>query len=1129
MAFQRRKRRTSLAMFTSGWHLVLKRTRADWPILSANFLTMLLATTLLAAAPIYARTVAGAGLRQELRDAPVTGANVQVSLSVPGSRFAQADQQVRQKLGPIVDLTHGSGTRAGFSSSFGFPDSESVGDTKPLAVFGFFDRLSDHATLVSGAWPAASGNGTVQVALPESVANTLKLASGDQLKLTNRANADNVVPVQIVGIYKVNDPNDAFWFDDPLSQTGAVTSSSFTTYGPFVVAPGDFLGTISQTPATVDWRVFPDFNGISAGQASQLEHLVNALPGQIAPVLTGTTPQITTGLGTILATTSRSLLVTRTAVLLLAIQLAILSVYALVLTAGLLNERRQVEVALLETRGASHGQLAVMALLEGLLLAVPAVVAGPWAATFSLHALNVVGPLSGIGLRLHPTVDSNAYLLALVGGLLCLLAMVRPAVFPPKPLKERSATRGFLQRARLDIGLLVIAAIGIWQLKHYGSPLTRSVQGDYGIDPLLVAAPTLGLLAGAVIALRLIPLLARAADRFASRRSAMVLSMGAWQVARRPMRYARTALLLTLAVGIGLFAVSYSRTWSQSQADQAAYQVGAGIRLSPDQRSGAIPDVDLEGAHVAVPGVTASMPVGHQYVSLPDGSDVAQLLLLDSNMAPGVVAFRPDLSGTSFAALMNRLSTVRPALSGVSIAADSNRLRLDYSLSYTPTEPYTPPASSQQGGSVEPPGPGDVDTRLTAIVEDGNGILRSFDLGILASDGKPHQVIVPLAAQLSNGSVARATGPLTLIQLQVDVYSPGVLSFTGQLKLTQLAQSAALTGEQWTPMSLVGSKGPFAAGPKSATGVVPPGAPQISLAPAPDGQLAATIVTGEDSTIAPGVPIPFTLTPSGSDLPEAIPVLVNDAFLRKLGIQVGGTFPLQSSVGTLNARVVGTVTSFPTIDPSQPVVIGDFGTFDAMQLLQRQNNPTDPDEQWLAVDPSQSSHAATLLKSAPFSSPKVASLVERRQALLTDPIALGTIGALSLGFVAALVFAGIGFAVSASTSVHERVGEFTTLRALGLSPRQLAGSLILEQGILVGLGLLGGTIIGLGLSWLVLPLITVTQSAEPVVPSLHVLMPWLRLVEMDLSIILLLALIVGVAAMLLRRTGIGQVLRMGVE
>ncbi|HLI51805.1 MAG TPA: FtsX-like permease family protein, partial [Thermomicrobiaceae bacterium] len=450
-------------------------------------------------------------------------------------------------------------------------------------------------------------------------------------------------------------------------------------------------------------------------------------------------------------------------------------------------------------------------------------------------------------------------------------------------------------------------------------------------------------------------------------------------------------------------------------------------------------------------------------------------------------------------------------------------------LRYAQLGSYTPPPIPPGRPKLAPITPNDVVTRLTAIIEDGSGVLRSFDLGVLTNDGQPHSVILPLADQLTKSELARPSGPLQLVQLQLSVYPPGGPDFSGTLKLTQLAVSNQLQGNQWASLPLTGTKGAFAPGPPDATGNVPPGVPRITLSAAPAGQLAAAIVTGSGQTASPSVPIAFTLRPASGSLPAAIPVLVNDAFLHQLGLQPGGTFPLQASGGTVNATVAGTFSSFPTIDPSQLVVVADYGTFDAMELFQQQSNPSDPDERWLAVDSGRSSKAAASLQAAPFSSPTVTSLVEQRQALQTDPVALGTIGALSLGFIAALVFAGIGFAVSAAVSVHERLGEFATLRALGLSPRQLAGWLMLEQGILIGLSLLGGTIVGLGLSWLILPLITVTQAGAQVVPSLLVVVPWLRLIGMEAIIVVLLATVVGVAAMLLRRIGIGQVLRMGVE
>ena len=149
----------------------------------------------------------------------------------------------------------------------------------------------------------------------------------------------------------------------------------------------------------------------------------------------------------------------------------------------------------------------------------------------------------------------------------------------------RGQTRSVGQRLGLDIALLIVAAIGLFQLRQYGGPLTASVKGTIGVDPLLIATPAIGLLAGAIVALRLIPLAARALERGTLRGRGLVPSLSARQVARRPLRYTRAALLLTLAMSMGVFAVSYAATWTTSQDDQARYQVGADIRVTPSRRT----------------------------------------------------------------------------------------------------------------------------------------------------------------------------------------------------------------------------------------------------------------------------------------------------------------------------------------------------------------------------------------------------------------------------------------------------------------------------------------------------------------------------------------------------------------
>ena len=53
------------------------------------------------------------------------------------------------------------------------------------------------------------------------------------------------------------------------------------------------------------------------------------------------------------------------------------------------------------------------------------------------------------------------------------------------------------QRLGIDLALVVLAIVALWELRLYGAPLTRNARGVLGVDPLLVAAPAIGLLAGA--------------------------------------------------------------------------------------------------------------------------------------------------------------------------------------------------------------------------------------------------------------------------------------------------------------------------------------------------------------------------------------------------------------------------------------------------------------------------------------------------------------------------------------------------------------------------------------------------------------------------------------------------------
>lgn len=1104
-----------IALLAASWGVLLKRLRADWLLLAATGLTIVLATTLLAAGPLYTESVTLAGLRRTLGAAPPPDANLALTASLLGRSYAATDRVVAARLAETLGPTGGAVWRSGRSESFALP-GQPANDVRDLAVFAFFEGIEGRAALVAGAWPAG-GAEPFAVAIPASVAEERGYRVGDELRLQSRLTATFQPRIRIVGLYRVADPADPYWFNDPLDTTGRELGQSFNTFGPLVVPQATLLGPLGQNAARFTWRAYPDIGRLTAGDLAPLRARIAALPSRLDGAAQGTTFQLDTRLPTQLATAERSLLVTRSGVLIQLIQLAVLAGYALVLTAGLIVEQRRGEAALLHARGVGPGQAALLAALEGLILAVPAALVAPWLALLSLRLLGAVGPLALLGPLPVPPVGRAAYGLAAGAALGCLALLALPALGAARALdrqhlgRGRQAARGIAQRAGLDLALVALALVAYWQLRRYGTPLTRTIQGRLGLDPLLAVAPGLGLLAGAVIALRLVPLLARAAEAVVAGGRATA-ALGAWQVARRPQRYARAALLLILALGIGLFAAAYARTWGESQGDQADYQVGADLRVEPDRRFGApFQAYQLPGAYAALPGVRAAMPALRRREELSRAIGVSDLLLLDSARAAAIVPFRPDLADEPIADLLGRLAAGRPALATVALPGTPRRLALDLRA----TRPPRP-------ANAAAPAP----LAATLALQDATGMVYRLQLGNLRADGQPERLIAPLAAPVPGGAVAAPAYPLAVLGLEIAT-AAGRSEARAQLDLLGLRLSDADSGAGWATVPLDRDPARWAVAFGNLSAVV--SAPSAEPLPAPaDGTFAVRLNTGSISIQTP-YPLSFSIRPAGGSAPDTLPILADARLLATLGVAVGDTLEV-NLIGARRVRIVGALRGFPTLDPTAtaPFVVADLPTIAALGFAPGREVP-EPLEAWLATDPDGAAAVAVALRRAPFNSPLVLGRAERAAGLRADPLALGTIGALALGFAAAALVAILGFALSAAVAARERQAEFALLRALGLHPRQLIAWLSLEQGITVGLSLLGGILLGLVLARLVLPLVTLTQAGAAAYPPTRVAIPWATaalLVGVTLATLLAVAVAIGA---IVRRVGLGGALRVAEE
>jgi hypothetical protein len=1098
-----------------------------------------LATTLLAAGPMYADAVSLAGLHRVLADATPDHANVAITMRVDAATRDAVDEVVRAELARALGSVAGTVDAIGRSDTFGLTDRP-PGPRTELVELGYAEGLADHASLVAGAWPADEIEGPVPVAVADLVAGPLGLAIDQELLLPSRAQPDVAAPVRIAAIFRIDDPTDPFWWDEPQVLDGLVTSDRFATYGPFFTTLGNLASHSPTGRFEAGWRAHTDVGSLAVSGIADLRRDVGGLGGRLRGALGGPTVTVTTALPEILERSERSLLVSRTGVLMLTAQFVVLAAYAVLLSAALLVEHRRMDTAMLRSRGAGPARIAGLTLVEGLLLTVPAAVAGPWLAAIALRGLNVAGPLADIGLPIEPVVTPEAYIAAAVAAAACLIALLLPALPRIRSFASthadvgRAETRTVGQRFGIDLALLAIAGLGLWQLRHYGAPLTESVQGALGIDPLLVATPAIGFLAGAVLALRIVPTLAHAIEGGTSRGRGLVSSLGARQLARRPLRYTRAALLLMLAMAMGVFAITYTQTWAGSQRDQATFQVGTDVRVRPGRRISSLPRWSLARAYDALPNVRARSPVHREPVAVAGIGGGITLVGIDAERGADVTRMRTDLSATPLSALMEPLVAARPTVDAVRLPGEPRRLRFGVRLAIE--EILAPVVDPETGEtSMRPVEPesihGQGTLALAVVVRDAVGHLHRFEGEEGALTMGPQRLAVSLGDP--DAAVgARFANPLDLIGVEVAVRLPsGHEATAARLIVDELELNDEVRGEDadhgdgWRP---VPSASPDGWRIIASTYGLPYG--EVGSGPR-DDLIAETGVAGLASIpgvdqFGRGTVLAFGSAGLSNVGADPLPAVATAALLEATGRAVGDDLPLEISGVRSTIRLVGAVDAFPTVDPGEPAALVDFETLALLRFAG--NNAVDPAEEWwFAADDGAQEALVERLRDPAIGSEEVLGRIERGDALASDPVALGIVGMLTVGVVAAGVFAVVGFIVSAAVAARERVTEFALLRALGLSSRQLSGWLSLENATLALVSLVAGSALGLLIGWVALPFVTVTQGAERPFPPVDVAVPWPTIALLEIVAVAALAIAVALLAWLLRRVGMASALRMG--
>ncbi|MBR7741858.1 hypothetical protein KC207_00940 [Phycicoccus sp. BSK3Z-2] len=944
---------------------------------------------------LLTEAVADAGV-QSVLDVPTRERSVAVSAALDPGALSPVDDAVREEM---ASLPGGTVTRVASAPTRGMPGRSST----DRALLADVDGVRAATDLLDGRWPrrpsdaAAEGSGRVEVSLPSTAAERLGLEVGDALVVSDIVDdAAPEVTLVLTGIFRPRSPDDALWVDLPLALQG-VTESDFTTYGPFVTAPGAFDGPLVGA-STVTWRLAADVGGTTRDRLPGLERAVDRTVRELRrtvglPLEAGDpeteepsglplrSPRVVSDLPALLDSARGVADRTRVTLLTPTVLVVLLGLVALVGASGLLASLRTGDVRLLRLRGASSSRLGALALGEAIVIAGAAAPASALAGAVGIRALTGQGWGSLVDDVRDPALWAAVLPLAAV--VVAVTTATSTWAGREGAVVEssgRGTRSGLLAAAAagLDLVLVGLGVVGVIQLRRYDAA------GSTTVDPLTAAAPALVVAGLVVLALRLLPVLARLVARSGDRRAGLSLAWGGWQFARRTAGQTGTIVLVLLAASMGSVALSQVATAEQAFEDQSAFEAGAALRVG---QAGGVNASGTGGTVTETLDADVVMPATRREVGLGDLDDVT-VLAVDSARAGEVMDVRPDtVSDGSWPAVVGRLTASRDLGGGLVLPPGTRQFQVTVRAALPPD-------------AVE-------DYPAVAHVRDGRGVVRTVPAGSVTRG----------VSRLA-GDVADLESPVALV---------GVAA-----ALPEDVRRAAQPGERTAfDVRRVTADGEPLAGVDAFSDESTLSALWWTADPAPPGPVAA-VVTRE---------VAEAIGSAGSAAPSL------SVGSRDVPLEVVGVLDV---LPTAAVPTRGVLVDLPQL-AAVPTRTGGDG-------VQRSRVVVEPDEWWAHPgDPAEA--AADLEAAAPFGTTileRSALAAERR----ADPVNRGMRVAMLLVAAASVLIATLGFAASTAGLGRVRRHENAVLFALGMPPRRIRAVMVVERGVVVALTVLTGLVVG---------------------------------------------------------------------
>jgi ABC-type antimicrobial peptide transport system permease subunit len=261
-----------------------------------------------------------------------------------------------------------------------------------------------------------------------------------------------------------------------------------------------------------------------------------------------------------------------------------------------------------------------------------------------------------------------------------------------------------------------------------------------------------------------------------------------------------------------------------------------------------------------------------------------------------------------------------------------------------------------------------------------------------------------------------------------------------------------------------------------------------------------------------------------------LPVLVSSQFLEITQVELGDHVGAWIDSRPFQLEVVGEVQYFPTLSDTQQAGFVITNQDDVLGPI----NAVGPEslnanEYFISTEPGATSAVAGEIQAAMGDNLELLDAEDLRKTIKSDPLALGLRSITTLGYILTSLLSLVGFGSYFYVSVRQRRKNYAVLRALGMSARQLYGSLVLEQIVLIFSGLGLGTGLGLLLNQLTLPGLPLTLGGQPPVPPFIASTDWVGVVSIYLTLSLAFLIMLAAATFSLSRTRLHRILRVDEE